>query len=97
MDKKIYFELASGDIVDSFEVAKSVNIVLGRKIDYSDLNEVENASLFCAGIVNKIENPTVEMFLERGLYVQAVKLYYLLHPGTSLVDAKDIVKTMMSD
>lgn len=94
MTERTYFETINGDIVDNYDIAKAVNISLGIKIDYTNLKEVDNVIQYCLGITGKLNNPTVEMFLNKGEKIQAIRLFYLTHPGSTLSEAKQIVEDM---
>lgn len=94
MEKTLWFEATNGGMVNNYQIAEAVHIVLGKHISCRDFDEVRNVSQYLSGIEKEIENPSIGMFLDKGLKVQAIKIYREKY-GCSLVEAKNIIEDMI--
>ena len=91
MGKTLWFETIDGDLVDNYDIAKAVHVILGKRIYYTDFDEIRKISHYLPGISKEIENPSVGLFINKGLKVQAVKFYREKY-GYDLKDAIKKVK-----
>ena len=95
MEKILWFETINGDMVNNFQIAEAVHIVLGKHILCNDFDEIRKVSQYLSGIEKEIKNPSVGMFLDKGSKVQAIKFYREKY-GCSFVDAKNVIEDMIN-
>ena len=94
MGKTLWFETIDGDLVDNYDIAKAVHVVLGKRIYYTDFDEIRKISHYLPGIAKEVENTSVGLFINKGMKVQAIKFYREKY-GYDLKEAKEAVEDII--
>lgn len=92
--EEVYFGTKDGDLIDRYEISKIAYLTTGIRISTDDISSIREFSKTCKGISGEIKRPSVKWLVQHGHKVKAVKIYYKIHSGISLKEAKEIVDSM---
>lgn len=54
MDKRIYFAVINGSLIDNYEIARMALAVSGRYIKHNDFDVIREYAAYCNGIKKKL-------------------------------------------
>ena len=91
--KEIYFETTNNGLVTSDSLCRMASVVFGEKINNTDFEAIRDFAKRCNGVVKEVE-PSVDELVSRGEKVTAIRVYMNNHPGTRLIEARNIVEAM---
>lgn len=94
MEKRIYFAVTNGSLIDNYEIARMALVVSGKYIRHDDFESIREYTTHCNGIKKELHNPSVKYLVKHGFKVQAVKIYYDRHPELGLKGSKEIIDKM---
>lgn len=91
MEKRIYFAVTNGSLIDNYEIARMALVVSGKHIRHDDFESIREYAAYCNGIKKELHNPSVKYLVKHGFKVQAVKIYYEHHPELGLRGSKEVI------
>lgn len=91
MDKRIYFETMSGNVIDNHQVSQAIEIIYGDKIEPDDFELIRFHATNCKGIKKYIRNPSIEYMVKKGSIIHAVNICKWKNPNMPLSKCKEIV------
>jgi hypothetical protein len=90
----LYFARTDDDIAFSNDVAQAHYLIIGKKIDPTNNEEIRRLACHMDGLKGELDNPSVEYLVKHGHVVSAVRLYRELHDCT-LREAHDAVQKIV--
>ena len=91
MEKRIYFAVINGSLIDNYEIARMALVVSGKYIRHDDFESIREYAAYCNGIKKELSNPSVKYLVRHGFKVQAIKIYYDRHPELGLRGSKEVI------